>query len=80
MSADQTLSAAASADSDRTRREHVCEADFFVGFYQAGKGAAAEARRLLQAAAQDCPNDHLERPAATLELQRLGDAAQASTK
>jgi tetratricopeptide (TPR) repeat protein len=80
MSADQTLSAAASADQDRTRRERTCEANFFVGFYEAGKGAAAEARPLLQSAAQDCPNDFLERPAATLELQRLGDAAPAQMK
>ena len=80
MSADQILSAAASADFDRKRREQTCEADFFVGFYQAGIGAAAEARPLLQAAAQDCPNDFLERPAATLELQRLGDAAPAQMK
>jgi lipoprotein NlpI len=80
MSADQILSAAASADQDRTRRERTCEADFFVGFDQAGNGAAAEARPLLQSAAQDCPNDFLERPAATLELQRLGDAAPAQMK
>jgi tetratricopeptide (TPR) repeat protein len=80
MSADQILSAAASADSDRTRREQTCEADFFVGFYQARIGAAAEARPLLQSAAQGCPNDFLERPAATLELQRLGDASPAQMK
>jgi lipoprotein NlpI len=80
MSADQILSAAASADSDRTRSERTCEADFFVGFYQASIGAAAEARPLLQSAAQNCPNDFLERPAATLELQRLGDSVQAATK
>jgi tetratricopeptide (TPR) repeat protein len=80
MSADQTLSAAASADQDRTRRERTCEADFFVGVYQAGNGAAAEARPLLQSAAQDCPNDFLERSAATLELQRPGDASPAQMK
>jgi tetratricopeptide (TPR) repeat protein len=78
MSADQVLSAAAAAEQER--RDHVCEADYFVGFDQAGKGAAAEARPLLQSAAQDCPNDFLERPAATLELQRLGDAAPAQMK
>ena len=78
MSADQVLSAAAAAEQER--RNHVCEADFFVGFYQAGNGAAAEARPLLQSAAQDCPNDFLERPAATLELQRLGDASPAQMK
>jgi tetratricopeptide (TPR) repeat protein len=78
MSADQVLSAAAATEQER--RDHVCEADFFVGFYQAGNGAAAEARPLLQAAAQDCPNDFLQRPAATLELQRLGDALPAQIK
>jgi lipoprotein NlpI len=78
MSADQLLSAAAAAEQER--RDHVCEADFFVGLYQAGNGAAAEARPLLQSAAQDCPNDFLERPAATLELQRLGDASPAQMK
>jgi lipoprotein NlpI len=80
MSADQILSAAASADSDRTRRERTCEADFFVGLYQATKSATDAARPLLQSAAQDCPNDFLERPAATLELQRLGDVAPAQMK
>ena len=74
MSADQMLSAAATADRAGRGASVTCEADFFVGFYQASKGAAAEARPLLHSAAQDCPNDFLERPAATLELQRLGDA------
>jgi tetratricopeptide (TPR) repeat protein len=66
--------------AERERRDHVCEADFFVGLYQAGIGAAAEARPLLQSAAQDCPNDFPQRPAATLELQRLGDGAPAQMK
>jgi tetratricopeptide (TPR) repeat protein len=80
MSPDQVLSAAASADSDLTRREHLCEANFFVGLYHADNGATDAARSLLRAAAQDCPNDFLERPSAAFELQRLGDAAQAATK
>jgi tetratricopeptide (TPR) repeat protein len=58
--------------TDKTsQRRRQCDADLYIGLFRL-KSAPAEARTLLQAAADNCPPDALEGVAARLELGRLG--------
>ena len=63
--------AAQSADNAETRRGQICEADFYLGAHLREKGARDDARRLFEAAAEDCPKTFWEYTAAKNELQRL---------
>jgi TPR repeat protein len=47
--------AAASADTESTRRGRLCDVEFHVGVHQLEKGVEAEARALLQSVAERCP-------------------------
>lgn len=62
---------AASAEATDTvsLRRRQCDADFYLGLLRL-KTAPAEARTLLQAAADNCPPDALEGIAAKFELRR----------
>ena len=61
----------AKAPNKISLRRRQCDADFYIGLFRL-KAAPAEARALLQAAADNCPPDALEGVAAKLELGRLG--------
>jgi tetratricopeptide (TPR) repeat protein len=63
--------AAQSTDNATTRRNQVCEADFYLGANLRERGAQDEARRLFQAAIEGCPKTFWEYSAAKNELQRL---------
>jgi tetratricopeptide (TPR) repeat protein len=79
LNSDAVLAAAAESDQ-ATRNDESCEADFYVGVYQAEKGAVVEARRLLQSAAEKCPHGFIEQAAAGFELKRLDDLAASDAK
>ena len=65
------MDAGQSGATDIERQSRSCDANFYVGVYQIEKGALAEARELLEAAAKDCPIGYFERAAALMELKRL---------
>ena len=57
---------------DATRGTAPCAADFYLAAYFQEKRQDADARRLLQAAADGCPVWAPERGFARAELKRLG--------
>lgn len=63
--------AVASSAEDSARRERTCEADFYIGVVELKSGNHAEARRLLQSAADGCQPTLYETAAARAELRRL---------
>jgi lipoprotein NlpI len=63
--------AASNAKDDSTRQEQLCEADFYLGMFNLERKARDDARKLIAAAAESCPADMLEKPAAKAELARL---------
>jgi lipoprotein NlpI len=64
--------AAAAADPDgNTKKEQICEANFYTGELALQRGAKKEAARLFRLAAADCPHDFVEGPAASAELLAL---------
>jgi lipoprotein NlpI len=72
----QTTPAAVLAAADdrngNTKKEQVCEANFYTGELALQRGAKEEAARLFRLAAADCPHDFVEGPAASAELMALG--------
>jgi tetratricopeptide (TPR) repeat protein len=68
---DAVRHAAAKAENDSKRREQLCEANFYLGLFNLEHKVADEAKKLIAAAADDCPADMLEKPAAKAELARL---------
>ena len=60
-----------SADDPTTRKDQLCEADFYLGVYHGAKGEENDARQLFQAAANSCPREYVEYETAGLELDRL---------
>src|SRR5262245_40252808 len=67
---DAVRRAATEAKDERTRREQLCEADFYLGMFHLEKKAGDDARKFIAAAADNCPADMLEKPAAKAELAR----------
>jgi tetratricopeptide (TPR) repeat protein len=65
------LAAAAATPGELARRLRVCEAEFFVAQYRLVRNDDAEARKLLQAALDDCPAGAPEAAFARAELQRV---------
>ena len=66
----EALRAASAEATDKiASRRLQCDADFYLGLFRL-KTAPAEARTLLQAAADNCPPDALEGVAAKFELRR----------
>jgi lipoprotein NlpI/predicted negative regulator of RcsB-dependent stress response len=64
---------AAAEDRDvHTRRNQVCEANFYIGERELQKGARQEAARLFRLAAANCPKGFIEWSAADAELKALG--------
>jgi lipoprotein NlpI len=72
----QTTPAAVLAAADNpdatTKRDQVCEADFYSGIVAARQGSKDEAARLFRLAATDCPKGYDEAFAAGPELKALG--------
>jgi tetratricopeptide (TPR) repeat protein len=65
------FSATSDADAD-VQAAKLCDADFYIGEWQALKGNAREAKRLLGDAALACRSEWPETRAAKMELARLG--------
>ena len=55
-----------------TKPEQKCEAAFYLAEWQLLRANAAEAKPLLQTAADTCPEGFIERSGAQAELKRLG--------
>jgi lipoprotein NlpI len=67
----QTL-AAADDSNPKTKREQVCEANFYNGKWELLNDAKDEAGRLFRLAASDCPKNFIEWFTANAELKALG--------
>ena len=68
----EAVRAAAEASADpKVRRQQTCDADFYTGLFRL-KSAKAEARALLQRAADNCPPGTFAGVGARLELERAG--------
>jgi tetratricopeptide (TPR) repeat protein len=77
----EALQAAAQNAAGASERDgQVCEAYFYAGVYRIERGAAADARPLLQFAADHCPPNYSEHLSAKLELQRLDAVTSAPSR
>jgi lipoprotein NlpI len=63
--------AAANDPNAKTKRGHVCEANFYTGELALTQDARDKAKRLLRLATSDCPKTFVEYTAAAAELKRL---------
>lgn len=70
MNSDEVRAAALSAEQQNTRVRQSCEADFFIGVYEAER-ARMDAAPFFQSAMAHCPQDFVEHGTAQLELKRL---------
>ncbi len=70
MTPENVRAAAGGSGNSDINRNQACEADFFIGLYQAAHGARADAKRSFQSAAEACPTS-LTASGAKLELARL---------
>jgi lipoprotein NlpI len=66
------LLAAADNPDATTKRDQVCEANFYIGELSLMKGSKDEATRLFRLAASGCPHGFVEWDAANAELKALG--------
>jgi lipoprotein NlpI len=75
---------AKSAQGEKPQGERVCDAQVYLALLQLAAGDKDEARKLFQAAVEDCPPgvvEATERAVAKLELKKLGTApARAAPK
>jgi lipoprotein NlpI len=63
---------AAAEDRDpATKQGQICEANFYIGELALRRGAKEEAAQRFRLAAQNCPGDFVEEPAAGAELRAL---------
>jgi lipoprotein NlpI len=76
VSPDEAISSASAAPDQKTRDSQLCEADFYVGVFDASKQDKAAARRHLQSALDHCPPGYDESTAANYELKRLDDLVE----
>src|SRR6185436_9084324 len=65
------LMAAAANPDEKKRREYECEARFYVAEHLLAGGRAGEARALLEAARDGCPQTFIERDGAVAELAKM---------
>src|SRR5262249_11484364 len=73
LTAEALLAAADDRDAN-TKRDQVCEANFYTGELALQRGESDEATRLFRAAAADCPKTFMEYVGATAELKALASA------
>jgi lipoprotein NlpI len=71
------LKLAAAPQDETTRTARTCEANFFVGIYDAGKSGSAAARPLFQAAVDQCPHDHFQYLVSRYEIAQIDRFAKA---
>jgi len=71
MTAEAVLAAADDFDAN-TKRDQVCEANFYIGELALQQGTKEEAVRRFRLAAADCRKDFAEWAAANAELKALG--------
>ena len=71
ITAEAALAAADDPDP-KTKRSHVCEANFFTGKLALQRGAKDEAVRLFRIASSECPENTFVRAFANAELKTLG--------
>jgi len=64
--------AAADSPNAKTKREQICEANFYGGVWELRQGAKDRAAALFRTAVADCPRNFDERFAAGAELNLLG--------
>ena len=64
--------AALAGENEATRRDQVCEADFYLAIRHLESGAKAQARPLLESAVANCPHNFVEYSGAKLELKAVG--------
>ena len=69
---DSVRALAQSSPDPEARQRRICDADFYLGEYALQKHSDDEARKLLHAAADQCPAAARERAFAAAELKRLG--------
>jgi tetratricopeptide (TPR) repeat protein len=69
-SSSAALAAADTAADDVTRKRRQCDADFYLALFRRQAAEVDEAQRLLQAAAELCPDETLESSFAKNELKR----------
>jgi tetratricopeptide (TPR) repeat protein len=78
---EQELRAQASdGENETTRVGQMCEADYFLGMQEIGKGARENGMALIKSAVEHCPKDYVEYAAAKLELAHQDSAATALPK
>ena len=65
--------AKASIGDAAAQRAQICEANFYIGELYVLRGEKAEAKRLMQAAVDNCPLEYVERSAARTELKNMRD-------
>lgn len=63
---------AADDSKPETKRDHVCDADFYTGELALQRSRKDEAARLFRHAASHCPAGSTELVAANAELKALG--------
>jgi tetratricopeptide (TPR) repeat protein len=68
---DAVHAGARSTDNATTRRNRMCNADFYIGVYLRESSVRDEARGRFEAAVEDCPKTYWEYMAAKNELRRL---------
>jgi tetratricopeptide (TPR) repeat protein len=71
ITAEAALAAADDPDP-KTKRSHVCEANFFTGKLALQRGAKDEAVRLFRLASSECPENTFVRAFTIAELKALG--------
>jgi len=69
-SPDEVLRAAQNSDPSK-QKEHLCEAQFYVGEYALLQGKTSEAAKFFKAAFDGCPTNFVEYAGAKAELDRL---------
>ena len=74
LSADQLLQAVQTAGDEKDRREHGCEASFYLGQDALARGRRADAEALLRGARATCPPIFIEYQGAETELRRMAEA------
>jgi lipoprotein NlpI len=65
----EAVLAAADDPNANTKKQHVCEANFFGGVLASQQGKRDDAARLFRLAAMDCPKGFVEYDSAIAELQ-----------
>lgn len=72
---DEVIKDANDASDAKVRANQTCEADFYIGEYYLWLQKPDAAKPLFTSAADTCPDDFIEKPAAQAERDRLSNGA-----